>query len=126
MPGGYRNDGPYEGKPVFIRKVALKVFLFSDTLAFCSSMAVTVLLVYASAMAEDGLLFKTVLKRCSYVSGVAVLATITAFITGVYVLVPKESLWLAIIPILLGCAVPLCVVLCLMLKSRSDTTGKEG
>ncbi|RWR88243.1 protein ACCELERATED CELL DEATH 6-like protein isoform X2 [Cinnamomum micranthum f. kanehirae] len=110
VPGGYNTTAPHEGMPVFIRKAALKAFVFSDILAFCSSMAATILLVYASACSNDEFLISSALKTSSYIAGVSVLATITAFMTGVYVLMPIESLWLAIIAISLGCAVPIFLI----------------
>ncbi|KAJ8627915.1 hypothetical protein MRB53_021222 [Persea americana] len=148
VPGGYRNDGPSEGLPVFMRNAALQAFVLSDILAFFSSMAATVLLVYANAHSEDAfkvqsalktcynisgvailatiIAFLTavsmaatillvyanarsedafkinyVLKTCYYISGVAILATIIAFVTAMYVLTSKESLWLAVISLIL-------------------------
>ncbi|RWR88247.1 protein ACCELERATED CELL DEATH 6-like protein [Cinnamomum micranthum f. kanehirae] len=107
VPGGYKNDGPREGLPVFMRNAALQAFVLSDILAFCSSMAATVLLVYANAHSEDAFMIDYALKTCYYISGVAILATITAFVTALYVLTSKESLWLAVTSLLLGFAVPL-------------------
>ncbi|RWR88250.1 ankyrin repeat-containing-like protein [Cinnamomum micranthum f. kanehirae] len=107
VPGGYKNDGPHEGLPVFMRNAALHAFVLSDILAFCSSMVATILLVYANAHSEDAFLISSALKTCYYISGVAILATITAFVTAVYVLTSKESLWLAVTSLLLGSTVPL-------------------
>ncbi|XXG48807.1 hypothetical protein AAC387_Pa02g3153 [Persea americana] len=109
VPGGYKNDGVQEGMPVFIKNAALKTFLFSDTLAFCSSMAATILLVYASANPTDKHLSASALNTCAYIAAVAIPATITAFMTGIYVLTSKESFWLAVTSFILGCAVPLFV-----------------
>ncbi|KAJ8627918.1 hypothetical protein MRB53_021225 [Persea americana] len=103
VPGGYKNDGPREGLPVFMRNAALQAFVLSDILAFCSSMAATVLLVYAN----DHSKIYWALQTCYYISGVAILATITAFVTAVYVLTSKESLWLAVTSLVLGFGVPL-------------------
>eukprot|EP00268_Persea_americana_P038661 TRINITY_DN38297_c0_g1_i4.p1 TRINITY_DN38297_c0_g1~~TRINITY_DN38297_c0_g1_i4.p1 ORF type:complete len:627 (-),score=99.52 TRINITY_DN38297_c0_g1_i4:60-1940(-) len=107
VPGGYNNDGSQEGSPVFMRDAALQAFLVSDILAFCSSMVATVLLVYANAHSEDAFLISSTLKTCYYISGVAIIATITAFVTAVYVLTAKVSLWLAVTSLLLGFVVPL-------------------
>ncbi|KAJ8627921.1 hypothetical protein MRB53_021228 [Persea americana] len=107
VPGGYKNDGPREGLPVFMRNAALQAFVLSDILAFCSSMAATVLLVYANAYSEDAFKISWVLQTCYYILRVAILATITAFVTAVYVLTSKESLWLAITSLVLGFSVPL-------------------
>ncbi|RWR88248.1 protein ACCELERATED CELL DEATH 6-like protein [Cinnamomum micranthum f. kanehirae] len=107
VPGGYKNDGPREGLPVFMRNTAFHLFVLSDILAFCSSMTATVLLVYANADSEDELKVYHALKTCYYISGVAIVATITAFVTALYVLTSKESLWLAVTSLLLGFVVPL-------------------
>lgn len=110
VQSGYNTNASHEGMPVFKRKAALKAFVFSDILAFCSSMAATILLVYASACSNDEFLISSALKTSSYIAGFSVLATITAFMTGVYVLMPIASLWLAIIAISLGCAVPIFLI----------------
>ncbi|RWR73893.1 ankyrin repeat-containing-like protein [Cinnamomum micranthum f. kanehirae] len=106
VPGGYKNDGIGEGLPVFIKNAALKVFLISDSIAFCSSMAATILLIYASANPEDKYLYTSTLNTCTHIAAVAIPATITAFMAGIYMLTSKESLWLTITTILLGCFVP--------------------
>ncbi|KAJ8645321.1 hypothetical protein MRB53_007069 [Persea americana] len=106
VPGGYKNDGIGEGLPIFIKNAALKVFLISDSIAFCSSMAATILLVYASANPEDKFLSNSTLNTCAYIAAVAIPATITAFMAGIYMLTSKESLGLTITSILLGCFVP--------------------
>lgn len=108
FPGGYKNGGPEEGLPVFIRKAALKVFLVSDTLAFCSSMIVAFLLVWAM-LGDRGYLRKAVGLSLNF-SWVAVSATVVAFTTALYVVLSDESLWLAIAVICMGCSVPLLVI----------------
>ncbi|KAJ8627927.1 hypothetical protein MRB53_021234 [Persea americana] len=110
VPGGFKNDGPREGLPVFMRNAALQAFVLSDILAFCSSMAATVLLVYANARSDDPFKIHYALKTCYYISGVAIVATIIAFVTAVCVLTSKESLWLTVTSLLLGSAVPLFLV----------------
>jgi hypothetical protein len=40
LPGGYSTDPGNEGLPIVAREIAFKAFLFSDTLAMCSSFAV--------------------------------------------------------------------------------------
>ncbi|XXG48808.1 hypothetical protein AAC387_Pa02g3154 [Persea americana] len=124
VPGGYKNDGIGEGLPVFIKNAALKIFLISDSIAFCSSMAATILLVYASANPEDKFLSNSTLNTCTYIASVAIPATITAFMTGIYMLTSKESLWLTITSILLGCYVPVFVLLRVRRLKRRAATWK--
>ncbi|KAJ8645324.1 hypothetical protein MRB53_007072 [Persea americana] len=124
VPGGYKNDGIGEGLPVFIKNAALKIFLISDSIAFCSSMAATILLVYASANPEDKFLSNSTLNTCTYIASVAIPATITAFMTGIYMLTSKESLWLTITSILLGCYVPVFVLLRVSRLKRRAATWK--
>lgn len=107
FPGGYKNGGPEEGLPVFIRKAALKVFLVSDTLAFCSSMIVAFLLVWA-LLGDPGYL-RNVVNLSLNLSWVAVSSTVVAFTTALYVVLSDESLWLAVAVICMGCSVPLLV-----------------
>lgn len=126
VPGGYKNNGLDEGMPVFVREAAFKAFMLSDTLAFCCSMVATVLLVYANACSEDDFLISSALKTSSYISGIAVLATISAFMTAVFVLTSKESLWVAITSLFLGCAVPIILLSYPeLLKSQRDAMRKQ-
>ncbi|XP_021623387.1 ankyrin repeat-containing protein ITN1 isoform X3 [Manihot esculenta] len=39
LPGGYKNDGPDEGLPVFIKKASFRAFVVSNTIAFSCSIA---------------------------------------------------------------------------------------
>ncbi|KAK1283951.1 Ankyrin repeat-containing protein [Acorus calamus] len=36
LPGGYNNDDPNKGHATLIKRLALKAFLLSDTITFCS------------------------------------------------------------------------------------------
>ncbi|KAJ8627920.1 hypothetical protein MRB53_021227 [Persea americana] len=112
MPGGYKNDGPHESLPAFMRNTALQAFVLSDIFAFCSSMVATMLLVYVNALSGDAFLIDYALHMCYRISGVAILSTITALVTAVYVLTSKESLWLAVTSLLMGSAVPLLLFFC--------------
>lgn len=125
VPGGYKNDGIGEGLPVFITNAAFNVFLISDSIAFWNSMAATILLVYASVNPEDEFLHTSTLNTCTYIASVAILATIIAFMTGIYVLTSEQSFWLAIISILLGCSVPVFVGWRLRWLKRRAAAWKE-
>ncbi|KAJ8627904.1 hypothetical protein MRB53_021211 [Persea americana] len=107
VPGGYSNNGPDEGMPAFIRKASLQAFVLLNTLAFCCSMVATVLLIYANTYPEDNFLISHVLKTSACISLVAVLATVSAFMTAVFALTSKECLWVAIVALFLGCTVPI-------------------
>ncbi|XXG69248.1 hypothetical protein AAC387_Pa06g2169 [Persea americana] len=81
--------------------------VLTSTLTFCSSLVATILLIYANACSNDEFLISSALKTSSYIAGVSILATITAFMTGVHALMSNECLWLAIMALSLGCAVPI-------------------
>ncbi|XXG72594.1 hypothetical protein AAC387_Pa07g1657 [Persea americana] len=107
FPGGYKDNDPGEGLPVFIRRAALKAFVLSDTLAFCSSLTVAFLMVYTMNR-EQAVLVLTMLVSIVLL-WVAVSGTVIAFASALYVVLSYQSLWLAIAVICVGCSVPLLV-----------------
>lgn len=112
LPGGFSSDPSDAGLPVFAREAAFMAFLIFDTIAMCSSLAVTFLCVLATWEDMDYLLNyrKTtrVLMWCAYV------ATSVAFATGLFTVVAPKSLWLAL----------LILVFCIMLPFLSMILGE--
>ncbi|KAJ1694807.1 hypothetical protein LUZ63_011505 [Rhynchospora breviuscula] len=104
MPGGLSSDPSDTGLPVFARKPVFQVFLISDTIAMCSSLAVAFLTVLATWEDLDYLLNyrKTTrpLMWCAYV------ATAVAFGTGVFTIMAPKRLWLAILVLVMCCILP--------------------
>ncbi|KAJ4805847.1 Ankyrin repeat-containing protein [Rhynchospora pubera] len=106
VPGGFNSDSSDSdaGFPIFAKKVAFQVFLISDTIAMCSSLAVSFLCVLAIWEDLDYLLNyrKTTrpLMWCSYI------ATAVAFGTGVFTMMAPKRLWLVILVLVLCCIFP--------------------
>ncbi|KAJ3686179.1 hypothetical protein LUZ61_015343 [Rhynchospora tenuis] len=116
LPGGLSNgptgdcpasgDCPTDdgGLPIFAWKPAFQVFLISDTIAMCSSLAVAFLNILATWEDLDYLLNyrKTTrpLMWCAYA------ATVVAFGTGVFTVMEPKRLWLAILILVLCCILP--------------------
>ncbi|XP_077220305.1 protein ACCELERATED CELL DEATH 6-like [Tasmannia lanceolata] len=107
MPGGYKNDGPDEGMAVFVRSVALKVFVLSDTVAMCSSITVAFLLVWG--MLGDPGFLRGIVGCCVKLLWMALFGTMITFMTGVYLVISKDSLWVAIVVCVMSCMVPFLV-----------------
>lgn len=118
LPGGYSTDPPDAGLPIFARKVAFQVFLFSDTIAMCS-LAVAFfcgLLTWtdfsSTKESKNFLLnyreWSRALMWCAYAS------TSIAFATGLYTVLAPKCLWLAIF------IVTLCSMLPFFSKILSD------
>ncbi|KAJ8629798.1 hypothetical protein MRB53_023121 [Persea americana] len=108
FPGGYKNNDPAEGHPVFIKRAALKAFVLSDTMAFCTSLTVAFLMVYT--LAGDQAFLVGALSVSIVLLWVAVGGTVVALASALYVVLSDESLWLAIAVTCIGCSVPLLVL----------------
>ena len=112
LPGGYSADPADAGLPIFARKAAFQVFLISDTIAMCSSIAVAFLCILSSWEDFDFLLNyrKTtgVLMWCAFV------ATAVAFGTSLFTVIAPNNLWLAILILVL------CSILVILPKIISD------
>ncbi|KAJ3674602.1 hypothetical protein LUZ60_005218 [Juncus effusus] len=105
LPGGYSTDSSDTGLPIFARKTAFQVFLVSDTIAMCTSLAVAFLCVLATWEDLDLLLnyrkYTRLLMWCAYAT------TAVAFATGLYTVIAPNSLWLAVLILVLTSLLPL-------------------
>ncbi|XP_078150828.1 uncharacterized protein LOC144546179 [Carex rostrata] len=105
LPGGFSSDSSDAGQPLFARKAAFQVFLISDTIAMCSSLAVAFLCILETWEDLDFLLNyrKTTraLMWCAYG------ATAIAFGTGLFTVIAPKNLWLAILILVLCTILPL-------------------
>lgn len=117
VPGGYEGDGPDEGFPIFIRSAALKVFVVSDFIAFCISLIVAFLLIWA--MMGDPAFLGVAFPLSLQLSWVAGSATVVALVTALYLVLSHQSLWLAIAVICMGCSVPPVVLLLLSYSGKT-------
>ncbi|KAH9623617.1 hypothetical protein KSS87_008592 [Heliosperma pusillum] len=93
VPGGFDSKS---GSPIALKKAAFKVFLLSDTIAMCVSMMVLYCLVWAisSTKIKDRRLF---LDFSMDLLLIAFMATLIAFMTGVYAVTAERTLWLSIL-----------------------------
>ncbi|KAJ1692480.1 hypothetical protein LUZ63_009178 [Rhynchospora breviuscula] len=104
LPGGLSNDASDTGQPIFARKAVFQVFLISDTIAMCFSLAVVFLSVLATWEDLDFLLnyrkTSRVLMWCAYGT------TSVAFGTGLFTVLAPKILWLAILILVLCSILP--------------------
>ncbi|BFG30830.1 hypothetical protein CerSpe_171040 [Prunus speciosa] len=102
MPGGYQSEkGPEQGFAVLSRKTAFKAFVITDTLALCMSSFSVLMHLYVSMRSKRkgiSAAFDVVL----YITMLALVAMVVAFITGTYVVL-GHSPGLAIASCVLGC-----------------------
>jgi hypothetical protein len=106
LPGGYNSDAASdEGHPIMAGKLAFKAFLISDTLAMCSSLAVAFVCILARWEDLEFLLYYRYFTR--KLMWFAVMATTTAFATGLYTVLAPRLLWLAIAICVLSVSLPI-------------------
>ncbi|KAJ1695249.1 hypothetical protein LUZ63_011947 [Rhynchospora breviuscula] len=105
-PGGFDNDpnSKTPGLPIFVKNASFQVFMISDSIAMCSSLAVAFLCVLATWEDLDYLLnyrgTTRALMWCAYS------ATAVAFGTGLFTVVAPKSLWLATFILVMCCILP--------------------
>ncbi|KAK4760341.1 hypothetical protein SAY87_005234 [Trapa incisa] len=89
LPGGYQNNGKDEGMAVLASKIAFKVFLVFDTVAFCSAVA-AVYLQFGTAGGGwyERARFANVAMVLIFI---AILAMVLAFASGMYVVLAKSG-----------------------------------
>ncbi|XP_060184979.1 ankyrin repeat-containing protein At5g02620-like [Lycium barbarum] len=91
IPGGYDDDdGPNKGTAILARKAAFKVFVVADTLAMiCSASAI---FLHFTATLKQGTMAYTRYIWAARVILIAMLATVIAFTTGLYAVLPFKDL----------------------------------
>ncbi|KAH7843897.1 hypothetical protein Vadar_022064 [Vaccinium darrowii] len=91
MPGGYDSSGEAN----LVKKPALWAFILSDALAMCCSIAVLFLLLGAMVVERD---LQTILNNASVsLLSIAILATLAAFMSGIFAIIAPKALWVAIL-----------------------------
>ncbi|KAF9608159.1 hypothetical protein IFM89_007545 [Coptis chinensis] len=98
------------------KKLALIVFVVSDAVAMCCSITVMSLLIWAM-LGDPAFLFRAASLAVTWLR-YAFFGTIVAFVTGIYLVVHADALWLAILVCILGCSTPFLVSL---LQNSSST-----
>ncbi|KAK5813716.1 hypothetical protein PVK06_029167 [Gossypium arboreum] len=83
MPGGYKSDGPEEGMAILSRKLAFRVFVIANALAFCFS-STSMFLHYCKSFVEklDAHAFYTYIT--SLLTSYGITAMVIAFVSGTY------------------------------------------
>ncbi|KAK1295702.1 hypothetical protein QJS10_CPB15g00935 [Acorus calamus] len=104
MPGGYNSDGPNKGYAILIKRSALKAFLLSDTVTFCSSLALAVLMTWGTL--GDLEFLRSTAIWSQHLLKIAFYGSLVTFGTGVYAVISDECLWLAIVVCLMVCSIP--------------------
>ncbi|KAJ1275130.1 hypothetical protein BS78_05G113200 [Paspalum vaginatum] len=105
LPGGYSNDAGNEGLPIMARKFAFQIFLISDSLAMCSSLAVAFICIIARWEDLEFLLYyRSFTKKLMWFG---YMATTIAFATGLYTVLAPRLQWLAITICLMSVLLPI-------------------
>ncbi|XWS27896.1 hypothetical protein CRYUN_Cryun25bG0019400 [Craigia yunnanensis] len=104
IPGGFKNNDPDEGMPALISRSAFKAFVVTDSIAFTSSMTAAVL-VFWSSYCQASETFMDALPFAIGLTWIALVAMALAFVTGLFVVL-SNTLWLAILVCVIGCASP--------------------
>ncbi|KAJ4731152.1 Ankyrin repeat-containing protein [Rhynchospora pubera] len=104
LPGGFSSDPSDAGIPIFAREAVFQAFLISDTIAMCSSLAVTFLCILATWEDLDYLLHYRKITKALMWSAYA--TTTVAFGTGLFTVMAPKSLWLAVLVLVLSCLLP--------------------
>ncbi|KAK1283955.1 Ankyrin repeat-containing protein [Acorus calamus] len=105
LPGGYNSDDPNKGHATLIKKLALKAFLLSDTITFCSSLTLAILMLCGTL--GDLVFLRSTAIWCELLLTISLYGSLVAFGTGVYVVISDQCMWLAIIILLMVCSVPI-------------------
>ncbi|KAH7841997.1 hypothetical protein Vadar_000297 [Vaccinium darrowii] len=107
MPGGYDSSPDNLGGATLVKKAALKAFILSDTLAMCCSITVVSLLWRAMRVEQD---LKFVLTNASVILlHIALLATLVAFMSGIFAVIAPKALWIAIL-VCIVCTMVFCLL----------------
>ncbi|KAJ4809299.1 Ankyrin repeat family protein [Rhynchospora pubera] len=119
VPGGYSRDISDRNLALFAKKASFVVFLISDAVAMCSSLAVSFLCILAT-WGEDleiySVNYKAWMQRLMLL---AYIMTTVAFVFGLYTVLSPKNLWLALLILALSC------ILLLIMSFVSETVSLE-
>ncbi|KAK1283952.1 Ankyrin repeat-containing protein [Acorus calamus] len=105
LPGGYNSDDPNKGHATLIKRLALKAFLLSDTITFCSSLTLAILMLCGTL--GDLVFLRSTAIWCELLLTISLYGSLVAFGTGVYVVISDQCMWLAIVVLIMVCSVPI-------------------
>lgn len=111
VPGGFNQD---YGTAILEKHLAFKVFVISNTIAMCSSLAV--LFCFMWAWMEPAQFTFNQLRWGQRLMLLAFLTMLITSMTAVHLILTHRCRWLSIVVILIGCSTPVVVGLILGLK----------
>ncbi|KAH7842723.1 hypothetical protein Vadar_008438 [Vaccinium darrowii] len=94
MPGGFDASGDKLGAATLAKTVALKIFIWADSIAMCCSITVVFLLSFAMLAEQDVL--PSVAENSFMLLYLTFFATLVAFMSGIFAVIAPKALWLAI------------------------------
>ncbi|XP_074314957.1 ankyrin repeat-containing protein NPR4-like [Silene latifolia] len=94
LPGGVNSD---TGEALLAKKAAFLVFLLADAYAMCTSMLVLFCLIWSMVMDSEPNVARLLVDRSMFILMQSLYATLLAFMTGIYTVIPHSSLWAAIV-----------------------------
>ncbi|KAF7146803.1 hypothetical protein RHSIM_Rhsim04G0029100 [Rhododendron simsii] len=94
MPGGYDTSPDNLGAANLVKNAALKAFIVSDTIAM--SCSITAVLTLALSVTGGRELQKRICIMSWVLVGLAVRGTLVAFMCGIFVVIARKALWVAI------------------------------
>lgn len=97
LPGGLNQD---TGESLLAKKASFIVFILADAYAMCSSMLVLFSLIWS--MVSDELQSHVLIDRSVLTLIHSFIATLVAFMTGIYTVISHKSLWAAILIIVMA------------------------
>ncbi|PPD70421.1 hypothetical protein GOBAR_DD32694 [Gossypium barbadense] len=102
MPGGYKSDGPGEGMAILSRKLAFRVFVIANALAFCFS-STSMFLHYCKSFVEKLDAHAFYMYITSLLTSYGITAMVIAFVSGTYAAL-SDSPGLAKAVLSIGCS----------------------
>ncbi|KAK9689091.1 hypothetical protein RND81_09G034800 [Saponaria officinalis] len=92
LPGGLNDK---TGEAILATKPAFLVFLLADVIAMCTAMLVLFYLVWSMVSKPD--MARLLVDQSVYILMISLYSTLLAFMTGIYTMIAKRSLWAAIL-----------------------------
>ncbi|CAO2818323.1 unnamed protein product [Amaranthus hypochondriacus] len=97
LPGGLNSNTGYA---TLVKKAPFMVFLLADVYAMCTSMLVLFCLIWSMISERDMSYF--LVDRSVFILMQSLYGTMLAFMTGIYAVTAHETLWLAIIVLIIS------------------------
>ncbi|KAK9689098.1 hypothetical protein RND81_09G035100 [Saponaria officinalis] len=92
LPGGINNT---TGEAILAKKAPFLVFLLADVYAMCTAILVLFCLIWSMVSKSD--MARLLVDRSVFILMQSLYSTLLAFMTGIYTVIAKRSLWAAIL-----------------------------